>query len=137
MADVHSKVTRSYNMSQIRGKNTKPEMIVRKYLFANGLRYKLHDKKLPGKPDLVFPRRKTVIFVNGCFWHGHAGCSYFVIPKTRTRWWMDKINGNKIKDAENIKALINLGWKVIIVWACDLRPSNKEKRLTKLLNEIN
>jgi len=88
MTDVHNRQTRSYNMSQIKGKNTKPEIMVRKFLFANGFRYRLHDKKLPGKPDIVLPKYKTVIFVNGCFWHGHEGCRYFVVPKTKTEWWL-------------------------------------------------
>jgi len=91
MTDVHDKQTRSYNMSQIKGKNTKPEMLVRRFLFSKGFRYRLHVKDLPGKPDLVLPKYKTVIFINGCFWHGHEGCRYFVIPKTRTEWWLHKI----------------------------------------------
>lgn len=86
MSDVHSKKVRSYNMQQIRGKNTTPEMVVRKFLHSMGLRYKLFDKKLPGKPDLSFPKYKVVIFVNGCFWHGHENCRYFILPKTRTKW---------------------------------------------------
>ncbi|MBS4058867.1 MAG: DNA mismatch endonuclease Vsr [Bacteroidetes bacterium] len=90
--DVHNPETRSYNMSRIKGKNTLPEMIVRKFLFSKGFRYKLHDKNLPGKPDIVLPKYKTVIFIHGCFWHGHEGCQYFVIPKTRTEWWLNKIN---------------------------------------------
>lgn len=94
MTDVHDKKTRSYNMSKIRGKDTKPEIIVRKFLFGNGFRYKLHDKMLPGKPDLVFPKYKTVVFIHGCFWHGHDGCKYFVVPKTRRKWWLDKKNIN-------------------------------------------
>jgi DNA mismatch endonuclease (patch repair protein) len=101
MADVHNKQTRSYNMSRIKGKNTKPEILVRRFLFANGFRYRLNDKKLPGKPDIVLPKYKTVIFVNGCFWHGHNECSYFVIPKTRTEWWLNKINKNREADADN------------------------------------
>lgn len=92
MTDVHDKQTRSFNMSRIKGKDTKPEMLVRKFLFGKGWRYHLHDKKLSGKPDLVFPKLKTVIFVHGCYWHGHEGCRYFVIPKTRTDWWLDKIS---------------------------------------------
>ena len=91
MADVHDIATRSYNMSRIKGKDTKPEMHVRKYLHASGLRYRLHNKNLPGKPDLTLTKYRTVIFVNGCFWHGHIGCRYFVLPKTRTEWWQDKI----------------------------------------------
>lgn len=98
MADVHSKKVRSYNMSQIKGKNTKPEMLVRKYLFSEGFRYRLHDKKLLGKPDIVLPKYKTVIFVNGCFWHGHKNCKYFVIPKTRTEFWVSKIQTNIAND---------------------------------------
>jgi DNA mismatch endonuclease (patch repair protein) len=86
MADVHDKATRSYNMSRIRAKNTKPELLVRKFLHAQGFRFRLHDKKLPGKPDIVLPKHKTVIFIHGCFWHGHKGCKYYVVPKTRTDW---------------------------------------------------
>ena len=95
MADVHDKATRSYNMSRIRATDTKPEMIVRKYLHAKGFRYRLHKSNLPGKPDLVLPKYHTVIFVNGCFWHGHKGCKYFVLPKTETEWWKQKIEETK------------------------------------------
>lgn len=116
MVDVHNKKTRSYNMSMIRSKNTKPEIIVRKFLFGNGFRYKLHDKMLPGKPDLVFPKYKTVIFIHGCFWHGHEGCKYFVIPKTRRKWWLEKINRNKHLDTENSGKLKKLGWKIITIF---------------------
>ena len=107
MTDVHDKATRSFNMSRIRSKDTKPEMIVRKLLFRKGYRYRLHDKKLPGKPDLVLLKYKTVIFVHGCFWHGHEGCKYFVVPKTRTEWWLNKINRNKEiyeKSEDDLKA---------------------------------
>ena len=99
MADVHSKEQRSYNMSQIKGKNTKPEMLVRKFLFSKGFRYRLHIKDLPGKPDIVLPKYKTVIFIHGCFWHGHEGCKYSSIPKTRTEWWTEKINKNISNDS--------------------------------------
>ena len=92
-------------MSRIKGKDTKPEMLVRKYLFSKGRRYRLHDKKLPGKPDLVFPKLRTVIFIHGCYWHGHENCRYFVIPKTRTKWWFDKIGKNKKRDADNLLRL--------------------------------
>ncbi|MBN8783060.1 MAG: DNA mismatch endonuclease Vsr [Terrimonas ferruginea] len=136
MTDVHSKEIRSYNMSRIKGKNTKPEMLVRKFLFANGLRYKLHDKQLPGKPDLVFPKYKTVLFIHGCFWHGHEGCRYYVVPKTRTDWWLAKINGNKAKDADSIMKLKQLGWKVIIVWECELKPGMVDGLLQNLLKEF-
>lgn len=136
MADVHSKEVRSFNMSQIKGKNTKPEMLVRKFLFSNGIRYRLHDKKLPGKPDMVFPKYKKALFINGCFWHGHEGCKYFVIPKTRTDWWLNKINGNRKKDIESIAALKKLGWKVMTIWECELKPDNKERKLKSLIKEF-
>ena len=100
MADVHSPEVRSYNMSMIKGKNTKPEMVVRKYLHSHGFRFRLHDKRLPGKPDIVLPKYKTVIMVHGCFWHGHEGCRYYIVPKTRTEWWLNKINRNKEVDTQ-------------------------------------
>ena len=137
MADVHNKATRSFNMSRIKGKNTKPEMQVRKFLHANGYRYKLHDKKLPGKPDIVLPKYRTVIFVHGCFWHGHTNCKYFVVPKARTQWWTDKINRNKANDEKAIKALKKDGWKVIMVWECKLKPAKADKTLMMLLKVLN
>ncbi|MGQ3685073.1 MAG: very short patch repair endonuclease [Candidatus Loosdrechtia sp.] len=136
MVDVHSRKTRSYNMSMIRGKDTKPEMIVRKFLFGNGFRYKLHDRTLPGKPDLVFPKYKTVVFIHGCFWHGHEGCKYFVVPKIRTKWWLNKINRNKQLDAENSGKLRKLGWKILTVFECKLKPSNMEKTLSQLATRL-
>lgn len=123
-------------MSQIKGKNTKPEVFVRKFLFAHGYRYKLHDKKLPGRPDLVLPKYKTVIFIHGCFWHGHESCRYFVHPKTRTEWWLNKINGNVKKDSENTVLLKAMGWKVLIVWECNLKNDKKEQTLQLLLKEL-
>ncbi len=113
MADVHTKEIRSKNMAAIKGKNTKPEMLVRRFLHANGFRYKLHDKSLPGKPDIVLPKYKTVIFVHGCFWHGHEGCKYYVVPKTRTEWWLNKINGSIANDKKATTALKKEGWKII------------------------
>ncbi len=136
MADVHSKKQRSYNMSRIKGKDTKPEMLVRKFLHANGYRYKLHDKKLPGRADIVLPKYRTAIFVHGCFWHGHANCKYFVVPKTRTKWWTDKINGNKANDKKAVKALKKGGWKVITVWECKLKPGAFETTLIRLLGNL-
>ena len=136
MADVHDKITRSYNMSQIRSANTKPELLVRKFLHAQCFRYKLHDKTLPGKPDLVFAKYKTVIFIHGCFWHGHANCKYFVVPKTRTDWWLNKINTNSANDIKAMKALKKEGWKIITVWECDLKPAKVEKTLTSLLKKL-
>jgi DNA mismatch endonuclease (patch repair protein) len=132
MADVHNKKTRSYNMSRIKGKNTKPEVLVRKFLFSQGFRYKLHDKKLPGKPDIVLPKYKTVIFVHGCFWHGHKGCKYFVVPKTRTEWWLNKINGNAERDKKAIKELKKLGYKIINIWECEL----KSKKISRTLSSL-
>ena len=133
MADVHSKETRSYNMSRIKGSNTKPEIVVRKFLFSNGLRYRLHHKKLPGRPDLVLHKYKSVVFIHGCFWHGHKGCSKFVVPKTNTEFWIDKINTNISNDNKNIAALRTTGWKVFIVWECSLK---LKTTLEKLLRQI-
>jgi DNA mismatch endonuclease (patch repair protein) len=121
MADVHDKATRSYNMSRIKNKDTKPEMLVRKFLFANGFRYRLNDKKLPGKPDIVLPKYKTVIFVNGCFWHGHENCKYFKLPGTRTEWWKEKIEKNIDNDLRKHLQLIELGYKVLIIWECEIK----------------
>jgi DNA mismatch endonuclease (patch repair protein) len=136
MADVHSKEIRSYNMSQIRNKDTKPEIKVRKFLFSKGFRYRLHDKKLPGKPDIVFPKYKTVIFIHGCFWHGHEDCKYFVVPKTRTEWWLQKIEGNKQKDIENFNILCNSGWKVLTIFECELKSNKLDDTYKKLLSEL-
>ena len=122
MTDVHDKKTRSYNMSRIASKDTQPEILARKFLFSKGFRYKLHDKTLPGKPDLVFPKYRTVLFIHGCFWHGHEGCKYFVIPKTRRKWWIDKINRNRDVDAENTRKLKKMDWKINAIggyeWKC-------------------
>lgn len=118
MADVHTPEQRSYNMSRVKSKDTKPELIVRKFLHGHGFRYRLHDKKLPGTPDVVLPMYRTVIFVHGCFYHGHDGCRYFVVPKTRTDWWLDKINGNRSRDAKNEALLVAAGWKIIIIFEC-------------------
>lgn len=114
MADVHDKATRSFNMSRIRSKNTKPEMIVRKFLFSKGYRYRIHNKNLPGTPDVTLAKYSTVIFIHGCFWHGHEGCRYYVKPKTRTEWWLKKINRNKELDIKNMKELKANGWKIIM-----------------------
>ena len=118
MTDVHDKVTRSYNMSRIRSKNTQPEILVRKFLFANGFRYRINDKRLPGKPDIVLPKYKTVIFVNGCFWHGHENCKYFKLPSTRTEWWKEKIEGNIKNDRIKHYQLRDAGYRVIVLWKC-------------------
>jgi DNA mismatch endonuclease (patch repair protein) len=136
MADVHEPETRSYNMSQISGKDTKPEMIVRKFLHGNGFRYGLHRKDLPGKPDLVLLKYNSVIFVHGCFWHAHEDCKYFKIPKTRTEWWKEKLYKNKDRDERHIQELEEMGWNVIVVWECDLKPKKKEKTLQMLAKTI-
>jgi len=136
MTDVHSPVVRSYNMSQIKGKNTKPEILVRKFLFSKGFRYLIHDKRLPGKPDIVFPGRKTVIFIHGCFWHGHQGCKYFVVPKTRTEWWFNKIKSNAQKDADNLSELMEFGWKIITIFECELKKDKFNQTLDQLVDEL-
>jgi DNA mismatch endonuclease (patch repair protein) len=132
MADVHSKEVRSYNMSRIRSKDTKPEMIVRKFLHAAGFRYRLHDKRLPGKPDIVLPKHNTVVFIHGCFWHGHVGCRYYVVPKTRTDWWLNKINSNILKDSHAATELKAAGWNVVEIWECQLKKSQLEQTLNNL-----
>jgi len=136
MADVHSKEIRSYNMSRIRSKDTKPELLVRKFLHAQGFRYRLHVKDLPGKPDIVLPKYRTVIFVHGCFWHGHEGCKYYVVPKTKTEWWLSKINGNINKDLSSKELLHSKGWKVLEVWECELKKSIMDTSLGNLLSAI-
>ena len=128
---------RSRCMAAIRGKDTKPEMIVRKYLFSRGLRFRVQVKKLPGNPDIVLPKYKTVIFVNGCFWHGHEGCKYFRLPKSNVEFWKEKIERNIERDRESMQALLDLGWKVIRVWECELRnKANREVTLNKIYNSI-
>ncbi len=111
-------------------------MLVRKFLFGKGLRYRLHDKTLPGKPDLVFPKYNVVLFIHGCFWHGHEGCKYFVVPKTRTEWWLEKIGKTVKHDDETILKLYQLGWSSLIVWECELKPEKRNKTLTDLYTKI-
>ncbi len=137
MADVHDKATRSYNMSQVKSKNTKPELLVRKYLHAQGFRYRLNDKKLPGKPDIVLPKYKTVILVHGCFWHGHKNCKYATIPKTRTEWWTNKINYNQLNDKKALSLLKKDSWKVITVYECQLKKLKRDKTLCKISETLN
>ena len=134
--DNRSKEARSRNMSNIPSKNTKPEETVRKYLFAHGLRYRKNVSKLPGKPDIVLPKYKTVVFVNGCFWHGHEGCKYFVPPKTNTEFWYAKFKYNQERDERNYQKLRDLDWRILIVWECEIRHGDADKRLERLLEEI-
>lgn len=135
MADNHSKEVRSINMSHIRSTNSKPEEIVRKYLFAEGFRYRKNVKKLPGCPDIVLPKYKTVIFVNGCFWHKHD-CPRFVWPSSNQDYWRPKILGNIERDNQSRKELETLGWKVITVWECELKKNVLNETLGKLIAEL-
>ena len=132
MTDVHSKKTRSYNMSRIKSRDTKPEMIVRRFLHQNGFRYRVNVRNLPGHPDIVLRKYKTIILVHGCFWHGHEGCKYYVVPKTRTKWWFEKIKRNKENDAKNIIKLRKLGYRIIVVWECELKPKSIDMTLQNI-----
>jgi DNA mismatch endonuclease (patch repair protein) len=129
LADIVDRATRSRMMAGIRGKDTRPEMIVRRALHARGFRYTLHNRKLPGRPDLCFPKYRAVIFVHGCFWHGH-GCDYFRWPQTRTTFWESKIKGNIIREAHAISKLKEEGWRVCVVWECLTRQQVQQRDLT-------
>lgn len=120
-------------MSGIRGKNTKPEMIVRRAIFAAGFRFRLHCKYLPGIPDIVLPGRKLAVFVHGCFWHMHAGCKYAKLPSSRQDFWREKLGRNVERDRENVDALIGLGWRVLVVWECVTREKGAESALPSAL----
>lgn len=136
MGDMFTKEKRSEIMSRITSKDTKYEVMVRKWLFSHGFRYRKNDKRYPGKPDIVLPKYKTAIFINGCFWHGHENCKFFRLPKSRPEYWHEKLKRNTIRDKENIKKLNELGFHVIIVWECELK-KNPELRLDLLIKEIN
>lgn len=135
MADKHTKEVRSMNMSHIGSKNTKPEQKVRKYLFSCGLRYRKNVKDLPGSPDIVFPKYRTIVFVNGCFWH-HHNCERFAWPSTNKKYWYNKINRNVERDRENKERLEKEFWNVLIIWECELKKSVAEKNLDKLYQKI-
>lgn len=120
MADVVDAATRSRMMAGIRSKDTKPEIVVRRYLHAKGLRFRLHVKSLPGRPDLVFPRFRTVVFVHGCFWHQHPGCQYATRPASRADYWANKLSENVARDEYQIAVLKGLGWRVLTIWECQL-----------------
>lgn len=134
MVDSLDPAARSAVMSRVRGKDTRPEMIVRKLVFAAGYRYRLHVRTLPGSPDLVFPSRKKVIFVHGCFWHRHENCSLARMPKSRVEFWSEKLNGNRARDERAFEALAEAGWQVLVVWECELREREKlEEKLRSFL----
>lgn len=124
-------------MSHIRSKATKPEMLVRKWLWAHGYRYRLNVKSVPGKPDIVMRKYRTAIFVNGCFWHGHEGCKYFVLPKTNTEFWQNKIEYNRARDQKNYDTLINAGWQVIVLWQCKLTKQELETTMQSVAVALN
>jgi DNA mismatch endonuclease (patch repair protein) len=136
VADTVTKQKRSEIMSMIKGSNTKPEIIVRKYLFSNGFRFRLQDKSLPGRPDLKLTKYNCVIFVNGCFWHGHPNCKIFKMPRTHKKFWQSKIESNIKRDRKNLRELRKLGWRVIVVWECRLKVKDKERNLQKLVDKI-
>lgn len=137
MTDVMTPEQRSRCMAAVKGKDTKPEMIVRKYLFSRGLRFRVQVRKLPGNPDIVLPKYKTVIFVNGCFWHGHEDCKYFRLPKSNVDFWKEKIERNVARDARNESELKALSWRVIRVWECEIKMiSGREAYLNRLYDRI-
>ena len=137
MSDVLTPQQRHRCMSHIRSKATKPEILVRKWLWAHGYRYRLNVKSVPGKPDIVMRKYRTAIFVNGCFWHGHEGCKYFVMPKTNTDFWQNKIAHNRQRDQKNYDTLINAGWQIIILWQCKLTKSELELTMQSVALALN
>lgn len=136
MTDILNPAQRSYNMSRIKSKETKPEKIVRKFLFAKGLRYRKNDKRFPGHPDIVLPKYKTIVFVHGCFWHLHENCKFARLPKTNTSFWKNKLMKNKYRDIKEQAELKNMGWKIIVVWECDLKKDKRRQTLDILYNKI-
>lgn len=137
MADTMTPEERSRCMAAIKGKDTKPELIVRKYLFSRGLRYRIQDRRLPGRPDIVLPKYKTVVFVDGCFWHGHDGCRYFRLPQSNVEFWQTKIERNKARDTRNEEELRTTGWHVIRVWECEIRKvGGRQEYLDGLYRQI-
>lgn len=135
MADVMTPEQRSRCMAAVKGKDTKPEMIVRKYLFSRGLRYRVNNRKLPGSPDIVLRKYKTVVFVDGCFWHGHEGCKYFRLPKSNVDFWKQKIAMNIARDDANNVDLKHAGWNVIRIWECEIKTKAKRERTLQRLYE--
>jgi len=129
MVDHLTKEKRSWNMSRVKGKNTKPELVVRSFLHNNGYRFRLHRKDLPGKPDIVLPKYNTVVFIHGCFWHQHKNCKRATIPKTNKKYWIPKLQKNIENDKRYTKELKSLGWKIIILWECQINRNRFEKKL--------
>lgn len=138
MTDILTKEKRSWNMAQIKGKDTKPEILLRSAIHRSGLRFRVHDNKLPGKPDIVLPRYKTAIFVNGCFWHHHEGCKYAYMPKSRIEFWESKFSRTIQRDMEKNRELIDLGWYVFTAWECEINndPDDLLERLLNFLREL-
>ena len=137
MSDIFSKSKRSEIMSKISGKETKPEVLIRKLLFAHGFRFRKNVKELPGKPDIVLAKYKTIIFIHGCFWHGHEDCRKAALPATNTEFWKEKIGKNIERDQKDIRILESLCWKVIVIWQCEIKNIRlRESRLQKLILEI-
>jgi DNA mismatch endonuclease, patch repair protein len=134
--DIFSKSERSEIMSKVLAKNNKLEISVRKYLFSKGFRYRKNVEDMPGKPDIVLPKYKTIIFIHGCFWHGHENCDAATLPTSNIEYWTNKVKSNVNRDLRNKQLLINSGWKIIIVWECELKSKNKEQRFSRLLLEI-
>lgn len=134
--DVHDSKTRSYNMSCIKGKRTKPEEIVARYLFSQGFRYRRNGRSLPGTPDIVLKKYNTVIFVNGCFWHMHENCRYSVMPENHKEFWAEKLLKNKERDEKKKRQLEQMGWNVIVVWECQLKGEEKLPALEKLKSDV-
>ena len=136
MTDRITPEKRSWNMSRIKGKDTKIEVEVRSWLFSRGFRFRKNDKRYPGKPDIVLPKYKTVIFINGCFWHRHTGCKYTTTPKTRTEFWLEKFERNVRNDELHRQQLEDMGWKVITTWECQLKRNSFETTLNSVENMI-
>jgi DNA mismatch endonuclease (patch repair protein) len=136
MSDNRTKEQRSYNMSRIRSTNTKPEILVRKFLFANGFRFRLHSKKLTGKPDIVIHKINSVVFVHGCFWHGHKNCKNAKTPVKHKKFWINKVKTNSERDKRNVRSLRKEGWKVLEIWECQLHPKKVDRTLEKLLQKL-
>lgn len=135
MPDIFTKERRSEIMSRISGQNTKPEIVVRKLLHSMGFRFRLHDARLQGRPDVVLPRHKKLIFVHGCFWHGHRGCKRAKLPTTNVNFWKKKISGNMVRDKKNIKTLKAQGWKVLVIWSCEISKIGMlKKNLGRFMN---